>query len=460
MRSLRNFLYLIVGLLLGCLSVFAFAADTNDAGVPGNQNYPVKWTLSENGGYTSAGSFESQQSACLYNPALGLNGTIKSWDSGQGANAICLSSAGGSTWLYSVCKTHSHKRWPGYPGNATGSATHCVEPNACPQGSTLANGKCTCNAGLVFFGGKCQAPKCNSVTDGPEMMFDIGTSPTNSPDPIRCLGGCVASFSGRSPVATSVVNGVRRYYAKGQYTTLGNGSSDICTAGPSNPDAGQGASSQTPPDSCPAGHGMIKIDGKVNCVNTSTGASTAEPPQTDNKTTTRNQVTNPDNSTTVTTTTKNNITGGTTTVTETYPPGVAPGSGQPSGSSTVSTGGGAGGIGSGTGSGNGDGDKDACEDDPQRVGCKHLDEILGDPVDGPDISNGTETLTFTPVAGFGSGSYSCPSNPSMNVSILGKSITVFDYAPVCQFASGVRPVVLAFAALAAALIGLGVGRRD
>lgn len=452
MRSLRNFLYLLVGLLLGCLSVFAFAADGTDAGLPGTQVLSPTWSVTGGGsGLPSASaacssntnfSGANSSNECLYKSSGGGSGTY--------ASASCP-----ATYALSQSGTHAGQ-------TATFTNPLCTKANSCPIGSTLVSGRCTCTAGLVFFGGKCQTPKCHGTTPGPEMMFDIGTSPTGTPGAVRCLGGCMASFEGSTPAATSVQNGVRRYYAKGRYVPLGNGSSDICTAGPTSPDSSQGATPQTPADTCPAGHGMIKIDGKVNCVNTSTGASTAEPPQTDNKTTTRNQVTNRDNSTTVTTTTKNNITGGTTTVTETYPPGVAPGSGQPSGSSTVSTGGGAGGIGSGIGSGNGDGggDKDACEDDPERVGCKRLDEILGDPVDGPDISTGTETVAFTPVAGFGSGSYSCPSNPSMNVSILGKSITVFDYAPVCQFASGVRPVVLAFAALAAALIGLGIGRRD
>lgn len=450
MRAIRNALYLVLGLFLGGLSVLGFAADGTDAGLPQYQYSQPRWVTT---GWTMP-SQDTPTSSCNW----GQNGSPytsvkRSWSSHECMNGQW------STGLFVNATCSS-----GQLEQQSGEAMCRSSTQTCPQGSTLAAGKCTCTAGLVFFGGKCQAPKCTGTTPGPEMMFDIGTSPTGSPGSVRCMGGCLAVFEGSTPAATSVRDGVRRYYAKGRYVPVGDGSVDICTAGPSSPDTSTGSTPERPADSCPPGHGMVKIDGNVNCINASTGAGTAEPPQTDNKSTTRTQTTNPDNSTTVTTTTKNNITGGTTTVTETYAPGVSPGAGQPSGSSTVSTGGGSGGIGFGTGSGNGngdgDGDKDACEDDPERVGCKHLDDILGEPVDGPDIGDTTETLTFTPVAGFGSGSYSCPPNPTMTLSLLGKSITAFDYAPACQFASGVRPVVIAFAALAAALIGLGVGRRD
>lgn len=459
-RALRNILYFVLGLLLGCVSALSFAADGTDAGVPAVQYTPMIWSFGNTIG-------PSIPEVCnKLKTQMESGGNPPEWEEPP----TPLNQPAGSGIMYCRYKTKDAAyQYPQIGGSCpTGYQMDLAHPTPfdyrcktgvqCPVGSSLASGKCTCNPGLVFYDGQCKSPVCtnNGSVGVPSFYAPDGYSAPDS----ACIGGCKASgaLTVCSPSKSKIINGIKNTECSIGYKYGGQGSSDRCTGADPSP----GVPGSTP-ESCGPNQGMVKVGGVTKCYNQNTGgeASTA-PPTTETKNSTSTTTQNPNGTTTVTNVTNNVTTGGTTTVVNSYsPPCTDPATCTPTSTTTSTTGGGANGEANPKpSSGSGEGDKDACEDDPERVGCKHLDEITGEVPDGPDISNSQENLTFTPVSGFGSGSYSCPQNPTMTLSLLGKSITAFDYGPACQFANGIRPLVVAFAALAAALIGLGVGRRD
>jgi hypothetical protein len=94
------------------------------------------------------------------------------------------------------------------------------------------------------------------------------------------------------------------------------------------------------------------------------------------------------------------------------------------------------------------------ESDP----CKGLEGTLGcmQAGDAPTVAELTNTETpvaITPMGGWGSDNASCPAFES--ATFLGQTIT-FDHSIICNFASGMRPVIIGVAWLLAALIVLGI----
>lgn len=97
-------------------------------------------------------------------------------------------------------------------------------------------------------------------------------------------------------------------------------------------------------------------------------------------------------------------------------------------------------------------DPDMCEKNPEASGCKPLDEVPDSELKNKDVG-----LSLVPVPGFGPSSGSCPS-PQALFSAGGQAVT-WDWQSFCSFSLGIRPVVLAFAWLAAIMIVVGVARR-
>lgn len=94
---------------------------------------------------------------------------------------------------------------------------------------------------------------------------------------------------------------------------------------------------------------------------------------------------------------------------------------------------------------------DLCKLNPDILACQKLDT----PED-VEIPNTEKTITVSPDSGWGPTSGTCPA-PKV-VSFMRQSIPI-PLDAVCMFASGLRPVVLAMAWLAAALMLVGVARR-
>ena len=93
-----------------------------------------------------------------------------------------------------------------------------------------------------------------------------------------------------------------------------------------------------------------------------------------------------------------------------------------------------------------------CEKHPDIVACAKMDEV-----EPEEVNNEDKTLTITPKAGWGNESASCPAPVTKQVAGLALEMS---WQPFCDFAGGIRPVVIAMAWLSAALFVLGVARRD
>lgn len=95
-------------------------------------------------------------------------------------------------------------------------------------------------------------------------------------------------------------------------------------------------------------------------------------------------------------------------------------------------------------------DADACEKDPNRVGCAELDEQDG------KVPKETRQLTYAPEV-IGGSSY-CPADVVRTVQ--GRTFTVFSYAEGCDLISSyVKPLVLALSAFVAFFILMPGGRE-
>ncbi len=126
-------------------------------------------------------------------------------------------------------------------------------------------------------------------------------------------------FSGQSPAATALVDGVVHYYAQGGYYYAGP--EETCTAGSGVPAAASPVSGNEPSSTCTAGQFYAVVNGAGKCFNEAGQATVTKPEITSEATTTNATASNPDGSTTVTTNTT--INGNTTTTVSTYAPGAS-----------------------------------------------------------------------------------------------------------------------------------------
>jgi hypothetical protein len=85
---------------------------------------------------------------------------------------------------------------------------------------------------------------------------------------------------------------------------------------------------------------------------------------------------------------------------------------------------------------------------------------MGDVPTPSDISTTDQTPNFTPFSGFGAGSYSCPNDQAFFLTTFGRSLPVTQWAPVCNFAQMIQPLVVGLAFLSAAFIAFGFSRKE
>nr|DAS10065.1 MAG TPA: attachment protein [Inoviridae sp.] len=93
---------------------------------------------------------------------------------------------------------------------------------------------------------------------------------------------------------------------------------------------------------------------------------------------------------------------------------------------------------------------DLCRKNPDILACKKLEEL-----EPEDLENRTVDVALRPADGFARAGH-CPADRVMTV--LGQQVT-WSWSSVCDLARGVRPVVVAFAAIAAVGIVVGASRR-
>jgi len=96
---------------------------------------------------------------------------------------------------------------------------------------------------------------------------------------------------------------------------------------------------------------------------------------------------------------------------------------------------------------------DLCKLNPNASGCQPLDDV-------PDVElpESEITLSISPVSGFGPDSGTCPASSTL-FSKGGQPI-VWSWQQYCDFASGLRPLIVGFAWLSALMIVIAVARRN
>lgn len=92
-----------------------------------------------------------------------------------------------------------------------------------------------------------------------------------------------------------------------------------------------------------------------------------------------------------------------------------------------------------------------CEKHPDIVACAKMDEV-----EPEDVQNEQKDLSITPSAGWESGAATCPAPVTRQVAGLTLEM---QWQPFCDLATGIRPVILALAWVAAAMMVIGVARR-
>ncbi|MBX9935739.1 MAG: hypothetical protein K2Y10_03995 [Burkholderiaceae bacterium] len=92
-----------------------------------------------------------------------------------------------------------------------------------------------------------------------------------------------------------------------------------------------------------------------------------------------------------------------------------------------------------------------CEKHPEILACQKLDTP-----DAKELAKEDISISISPVAGWGSDTAACPTPRS--VMLAGKEVSI-SWQPVCDFATGLRPLVIAMAWLSAVSMVIVVARR-
>lgn len=387
-------------------------------------------------------------------------------------------------------------------GTFTGCKTTAA---ACPPNSTLSGGSCTCDSGYGAdsTGKYCVGATCTATSNpigGPGTAGYLFPVPAVNKAPSQkvCIGGCVAYFNGSSaqPSDAKLSGGVVQNYAYGYYQYSGLGTQDQCSVGVSGSAYKSGGvgtatiapvsgSPTAPSNTCPTGQYAATVNGTPNCY-TAAGTIVQTTAPQDTTTITNKTTQDAAGNTTVCSTSTNNQTQASTTNCSTYAPGVTPPTVPLS--QTISTPGSANGgqaptliSGSFSGSGSTTGSSssnptftseatpgqdmsafcaanptaNACKNTPDHatycathtndLDCAQLDSAPTDPTLGT-LAVGTSSLTPVSLAGDTS---TCPADVALPHGMS------FSYGPICTFAQGLYPIIVAMAWLAAGLIVIG-----
>lgn len=342
---------------------------------------------------------------------------------------------------------------------------------SCPANSTLSGSSCTCTAPNVqnSTNDGCSAPPdpdiaacqnasvvANSTLGVPyqdvilEGAVSSGTSicvptpGTSSPSSV----GCTVNFNAYIRTTDAAGNS----YSSGTIDTQGGYQTLPCSLTTTDATKPPKADSTK----CPAGQQMGQINGVDSCQpygsgTTTTTAKTGTESSTDSTGTTEVQkdsvtvcVSGKCTTTQTTTTTK--------TPSDSSPPTTSTSStvkteskaefcrSNPTSSECDSTG--------------ADGENDGmCRPGDKSVGCSELGDIPS-----PDaVGNVNKSVVFTQDSGWGAANGTCPAPRVLNLHF---GTVEMPWTLICDFATGIRPLILAFAYLSAALIFFGMSRKN
>ena len=93
-----------------------------------------------------------------------------------------------------------------------------------------------------------------------------------------------------------------------------------------------------------------------------------------------------------------------------------------------------------------------CDKYPNASACKPLGAAPAE----PPLVTKVVPLQITPLSGFGPSSATCPADRS---TVVHGMTLAMSWQPFCQFANGIRPVVIAVAWISAILAFMGLGRK-
>lgn len=100
-------------------------------------------------------------------------------------------------------------------------------------------------------------------------------------------------------------------------------------------------------------------------------------------------------------------------------------------------------------------DGDLCTKNPDILACQKV--TLGD-LDPVPVIDEARNMSITPDSGWGPSSAACPAD--INMSLAGGTLTIpWSFGPMCTFAEGIKPVVIAMAWFVAALTFFGFSRK-
>lgn len=334
--------------------------------------------------------------------------------------------------------------------NRYGPVAPSAPQYSCPANSTLSGSSCTCTTGYVESGSSCVVQPINNCpaagsSAGTNWVWPKGAGDNSSVRSIcdastssgdAAQSGCMVTFTPTLAVGGDLYGSAVYTGAKvNPSTCTGDGRNSNPIGKQEPPVAGEPA-----PSPCKAGYAPGSVNGITSCYPAgSTGEKVTVPKKTDTTTTTTttgvdgNSPTSSSASgetscvggkcttTTTTTTTKTNADGTTSTTT---------------GTSTKE-----------------ESQEDYCTANPKATMCKEFS--LGD-LDAKEVANKSVQVGITKEGGFGPENASCPA-PKV-ATVMGISLTM-PFTILCEFAVMIRPLLIGFAWLSAALTFFGFARK-
>jgi len=302
----------------------------------------------------------------------------------------------------------------------------------CPAHSTLTGGACVCTAPKV------ESPDNNSCVDpgascpeagssvGQSGYIDVGTSPLSMP-PRACDEGCPSQYVGGGVEYSRLIDGVKHYYVKGGYIAKAG----TCVDGePTLP-----RNEVLDADGCTSSQSKITMGGRTKCIDSDT-----------------NTPANPNSASAVAD--AKSLDDAARAAAIDAASSAAAAAGLDAAGIAAAAAGAASNYGSG-GSPNGSGNDPVlsgyCKENPTAKIC--ADDEFGT-VDDSEVTNQDRSVAITPVPIGSSGV--CPAPTPFT--IAGRT-GYFSWTTYCNFASGIKPILLVFAWLSAAGILIG-GLRD
>lgn len=356
------------------------------------------------GGFVPAASWSS---ACA--GVVQANRASSGWNFviSQDTDPHCTATYQGGSYYFGVAKTSASPVTPSY---------------TCPSDATLSGSSCICNAPSVQSGSSCVDPnvdRCSAAKDGSDLFTGFANPPTLGSSFCPSDGAASSCASKVTGAFAIVKNGVKVWtyevgYSGGTCTPPAPTTEGVPTTCKGSPGTVNGVSVCIPVDD-------KNVVESIKQETTTAPVSAASAPGAAGSTTKSNLGICSGNSCSVTETTSTTTSPGGTPVVTVVKKDMPK--------------------------------DDFCKENPRSISCKeyNLGEVAGQP-----IASQTVQLGITKAASFGPENAACPAPKT--AAIMGVSL-VMPYTLLCDFAAMIRPLLIGFAYLSAALTFFGFARK-